>query len=148
VLGDAAPLAWLPTDLLVELLSVAPAYLDRDAGALAHDIARASVRATFRRFFPASSATLAPERTLSAVRNIWNRYQSWGDLASIPVQSGEHVVRIASTPRLHELCAWAHGLLEQLVVLSGGVGVTIAHDACEARGDRACLYQLRWQRPS
>jgi diguanylate cyclase (GGDEF)-like protein len=146
VIGDAAPLAWLPTDLLVDLLAVAPTHLGRSATALAQDIARASVRATFRRFFPASAATLAPERTLSAVRNIWSRYQSWGELTTMAVQPGEHVIRIGATLKLPELCAWAHGMIEQLVVLSGGSSVAIAHESCEARGDHACDYRVSWQR--
>jgi eukaryotic-like serine/threonine-protein kinase len=145
VIGDAAPLAWLPTDLLVDLLAIAPAHLNRTATSLAQEIARSSVRATFRRFFPASAATLAPERTLSAVRNIWSRYQSWGELTTMPVQPGQHVIRICSTLKLPELCAWAEGMIEQLVVLSGGTGVAIAHEGCEVHGDPACLYRVSWQ---
>ncbi|HEY5947393.1 MAG TPA: diguanylate cyclase [Kofleriaceae bacterium] len=146
VIGDAAPLEWLPTDLLVALLSVAPPHLGRHATLIANEIARASVRATFRRFFPASAATLAPERTLLAVRNIWSRYQSWGEVTSMPVRPGHQVVKIANTMRLPELCAWAQGMIEQLVVLSGGTAVKVGHEACEVRGDRACLYEVSWQR--
>jgi diguanylate cyclase (GGDEF)-like protein len=146
LIGDAAPLMWLPTDLLVDLLAIAPTHLGRTAAALAQEIARASVRATFRRFFPASAATLAPERTLAAVRNIWSRYQSWGELTTMPVEPGQHVIRIGNTLKLPDLCAWAEGMLEQLVVLSGGTGVTVAHEACEVHGAQACLYRVSWQR--
>ena len=142
---DAAPLSWLPTSLLVELLATAPPHLDRDSAQLARDIAKATVRASFRRFFPASAATLAPESTLSAIRSVWGRYQSWGTVSSMPVQTAETVIRIHGTPKEPDLCAWTAGLLEQLVVLSGGKSPIVDHEGCEARGDDACLYRVMWQ---
>ncbi len=146
-LTDTAPLAWLPTDLFTRLLTIAPAHVQRDGARLARDIARATVRASFRRFFPASSATLVPERTLSAIRNVWSRYQSWGTVSSMPIHGSETVVRIAGTPKNPELCVWTSGMLEQLVILSGGRGVAVDHEACEARDDEACLYRVMWGRP-
>jgi diguanylate cyclase (GGDEF)-like protein len=146
-LTDTAPLAWLPTDLFTRLLAVAPPHVHRDAGKLARDIARATVRASFRRFFPASAATLVPERTLSAIRNVWSRYQSWGTVSSMPIHATETVVRITGTPKNPELCVWTSGMLEQLVILSGGRGVAVDHEACEARDDDACLFRVMWGRP-
>jgi serine/threonine-protein kinase len=145
-LTDTAPLAWLPTELFTRFLSIAPAHVGRDSARLAHDVARATLRASFRRFFPASAATLVPERTLSAIRNVWSQYQSWGAVSCMPVSSGEMVIRIAETPRDHDLCAWTSGMLGQLVVLSGGRTPNVDHEACEARGDRVCLYRVMWQR--
>jgi len=146
-LTDTAPLAWLPTDLFTRLLAVAPAHVGRDGTRLARDIARATVRASFRRFFPASAATLVPERTLSAIRNVWSRYQSWGAVSSMPIHPNETVVRMTGTPRNAELCNWTSGMLEQLVVLSGGRGIAVDHEACEARNDSACLFRVMWNRP-
>jgi len=146
-LSDTAPLAWLPTELFTRILTVAPAYVDRDSPRLARDIARATVRASFRRFFPASAATLVPERTLSAIRNVWSRYQSWGTVSSMPIHASETVVRIAGTPRNPDLCVWTCGMLEQLVILSGGRGVAVDHEACEARDDDSCLFRVMWGRP-
>ncbi|HEY0189708.1 MAG TPA: diguanylate cyclase [Kofleriaceae bacterium] len=147
-LTDTAPLAWLPTEMFTQLLAVAPAHVDRDSARLARDIARATVRASFRRFFPASAATLVPERTLSAIRNVWARYQSWGSVSSMPIHASETVVRITGTPKNADLCAWTSGMLDQLVVLSGGRGaVAIDHEACEARGDDACIFRAMWNRP-
>ena len=145
-LTDAAPLGWLPTELFIQLLDIAPEHVGRERSRLSRDIARATVRASFRRFFPASTATLVPERTLSAIRNVWSRYQSWGNVSSMPVHTNEMVVRIADTPREPELCVWASGMLEQLVTLSGGRGPNVDHEACEARGDDACLYRIIWER--
>jgi diguanylate cyclase (GGDEF)-like protein len=146
-LTDTAPLGWLPTELLVRLIEIAPEHVGRDRTRLARDVARATVRASFRRFFPASTATLIPERTLSAIRNVWSRYQSWGNISSMPVHTNEMVVRITETPREPELCVWTSGLLEQLVILSGGRGPSVDHEACEARGDDACLFRIVWERP-
>jgi diguanylate cyclase (GGDEF)-like protein len=141
---DAAPLSWLPTEMLTTLLALVPEHLDRERTQLARDIARAAVRASFRRFFPASAATLVPERTLSAIRGVWARYQSWGVVTSMPVQPTETVIRITNTLRDPELCAWTSGMLEQLVVLSGAKNPIVDHEACEARGDDACLYRVMW----
>ena len=146
-LTDTAPLAWLPTDVFVRLLTVAPPHVNRDSARLARDIARATVRASFRRFFPASAATLVPERTLSAIRNVWSRYQSWGTVSSMPIHPNETVVRITGTLRNPELCVWTCGMLEQLVILSGGRGVAVDHEACEARDDDACMFRVMWGRP-
>ncbi len=144
-LTDAAPLSWLPTEMLTTLLALVPEHLDRERTQLARDIARATVRASFRRFFPASAATLVPERTLSAIRGVWARYQSWGVVTSMPVQQTETVIRIVNTLKDPELCAWTNGMLEQLVVLSGGKNPVVDHEGCEARGDDACLHRVMWQ---
>jgi diguanylate cyclase (GGDEF)-like protein len=147
-LTDAAPLEWLSTDLLVGLLSIAPKHLGRDGNRLAREIARATVRASFRRFFPASAATLVPERTLSAIRNVWSRYHSWGSLTSMPINPTETVVRATQTPRDPSICAWTAGMLEQLVILSGAATAVADHESCEARGDDACLFRVSWERGS
>ncbi|MBA3540453.1 MAG: protein kinase [Deltaproteobacteria bacterium] len=144
-LTDTAPLEWLPTELFTRLLAVAPPHVDRDSAQLARDIARATMRASFRRFFPASAVTLVPERTLAAIRSVWSRYHTWGTLSSMPVHATEMVVRITATPRDPDLCAWTIGMLEQLVILSGARAPTIEHEACEARGDDACLFRTRWE---
>ncbi|MBA3540978.1 MAG: protein kinase, partial [Deltaproteobacteria bacterium] len=144
---DTAPLAWLPTELFARLLAVAPRYLDWDGSQLARDVARASVRSSFRQFFPSSATTLMPERTLSAIRNVWGRYQSWGSISSMPVLATESLVRMTGTPRNAELCVWTAGMLEQLVVLSGGRTPSVEHHTCEALGHDACRFRVRWETP-
>ena len=138
-LTDTAPLAWLPTEMFIELLSIAPPHVGRGSEELARDIARATVRASFRRFFPASASTLVVERTLSAVRSVWSRYQSWGVVSSMPVHATETMVQITDTPRVAVLCDWTVGMLGQLVTLSGGKDPEVEHHACEAKGDAALV---------
>lgn len=141
---DTAPLSWLPTSLFVHLVKVAADKLDRDPIALATDIARAAVRASFRRFFPASAATLVPDHSLSAIRGIWGRYQRWGEISALPIKTAEVVVKLTGTPSEPILCAFASGLIAQLVTLSGGSGAKVDHTACEHRGDDACLFRVTW----
>jgi uncharacterized protein (TIGR02265 family) len=143
-LSDSAPLAWLPSELFVRMLAVVPDLVGRDRARLAREVARATVRASFRRFFPTSTATLIPERTLSAIRNVWGRYQSWGSISSLPVSSTEMVVRLTESLRDAALCEWTSGMLEQLLTLSGASGIQIEHDRCEARGAEACLFRATW----
>ena len=143
---DTAPLAWLPTAMFARVLALVPRHLDLEPERLAREIARASVRISFRRFFPASSGTLMPERTLSAIRNVWGRYHSWGAISSMPVLGTEAMVRLTGTPREAQLCAWTIGMLEQLVLLSGGAEPGVEHEACECRGDDACRFRVRWSR--
>ncbi|MDX2088175.1 MAG: diguanylate cyclase [Kofleriaceae bacterium] len=145
-LHDTAPLGWLPTAHLIRLFTFAPEHLGRDSASLARDIARATVRASFRRFFPASAATLVPERTLSAIRNIWGRYQTWGNISAMPVDANQVVVRLADPLADLALCAFTSGLLEQLVVLSGGKGANVDHEECVVTGGDACMFRVGWQR--
>jgi diguanylate cyclase (GGDEF)-like protein len=145
ILTDTAPLGWLPGEQFLQLLEVAPARLDRDSTKFARDIARAAVRASFRRFFPASAATLVPERTLSAIANVWSQYHSWGTLSSMPVNPTETVVRVANMPVDYNMCAWTGGLLEQLVILSGARSAVADHESCTSRGDDSCLYRVVWE---
>ncbi|MEO8552022.1 MAG: protein kinase, partial [Kofleriaceae bacterium] len=142
---DTAPLPSLPTVMFGRLLRAAPALVDMDPMRLAHDVARASVRASFRNFFPSSAATLMPERTLSAIRNVWGRYQSWATITSIPVSSTQAMVRMTRTLRDPQLCAWTAGMLEQVIALSGGLAPTVEHAECEALGHPACLFRVSWE---
>jgi len=141
---ETAPLAWLPTELLLQILRVAPGHVGRERLRLASDAARAAVRASFRRFFPASSATLVPAGTLSAIRSIWDRYHSWGSISSMPVGASEVVIRLSDGVREEELCAWTGGMLEQLALLSGGKQSAVQHHACQSRGDSECLFRVTW----
>ncbi len=142
---DTAPLAWLPTDLLLELLAAAPPVIGRDADRLARDLGRAAVRVSFRRFFPSSAATLVPETTLSAIRSIWGRFHTWGAISCMPIGGTEAVVKLVDKPAARELCAWTTGMLEQLVVLSGARRTSVDHYACEHDGAAECLFRIRWE---
>jgi hypothetical protein len=144
-ISQAAPLAWESSDLLVQLLEVAPQHVSREGTKLARALARATVRSSFRSFFPASPATLHPDRTLSAIRGIWSRYHTWGTVSAVPVSSSETVVRIGDSLKVRQMCEWTSELLETLVVLSGGRNVASSHETCECDGADACTFRVTWQ---
>ncbi|MEQ9318383.1 MAG: protein kinase [Polyangiaceae bacterium] len=125
VLSPATPpLGWLATRQLVELLTTPPTEYEQKA-TIGRDLGRASVRATFRRFFPASSATLAPSGTLAALPSIWPRYHSWG-VPRVAPHLGDRVTVVLSDPPPEPcLRQWTIGALEQLVLLSGAEDVTV-----------------------
>jgi hypothetical protein len=64
----------------------------------------------------------------------------------MPVNPTETVVRITDSMGDPGLCAWTEGMLDQVVVLSGGRGQVVDHEACIARGDPACLFRVTWER--
>jgi predicted hydrocarbon binding protein len=64
----------------------------------------------------------------------------------MPVRATEVAVKMTDTLRTPDLCAFASGLFEQLVVLSSGRAAHVEHEACEARGDQLCLYRVSWER--
>jgi hypothetical protein len=130
----------------VRLFSMPEAIVGRASGQFARAVAHSTVRASFRQFFPTSAATLVPERTLEAIRSVWSRYHDWGEISSMPVSTSELVVRLVETLRVPALCEWTFGLIEQLLILSGATDPQITHEACEARGDEACLFRASWQR--
>jgi diguanylate cyclase (GGDEF)-like protein len=142
---SAAPLAWEPSELLLELLELAPKQVNREAGALARDIAREAVRTSFRSFFPASPATLHPDRTLSAIRGIWSRYHTWGNVQAFPVKSDEMRVQLTGTLRARAMCDMTSELLKTLVVLSNGNDVGVVHESCEIDGADACAFRVTWR---
>ena len=144
VLAQCAPLAWVPTELFVRLLEIAPQHVSRGATALARDIARETVRTSFRTFFPASPATLHPERTLSAIRGVWSRYHTWGNISPIPVSSREMVVRLNNTLQVKAMCDWTSELLNILVLLSGGRDTAVNHESCELDGGAQCAFRVTW----
>ena len=137
------PLGWLPTSVLDEILNADPPGT-RNAEQLGRELGRATVRATFRRFFPASPATLSPRTTMAALNQIWVHYQSWGGLEIIVKGNNAASINISGTPRSVPICGWVSGLLEQLILLSGGSDPVIDKLMCEARGGNVCRFEVSW----
>ncbi len=139
------PLGWYPTATLHEILSAPDIPGGRSPEDLGLELGRASLRATFRRFFPASPATLTPRSTLTSLKQIWSHYHTWGDLEVVVRSATSAMVSITRTPRSKPVCAWISGMLEQLVHLSGGSDCLIAKLECEARGGQTCRFELTWK---
>ncbi|MBW2454130.1 MAG: protein kinase [Deltaproteobacteria bacterium] len=145
VLGPALPpLDWAPTAALVRVLQ-ADTPDGRNADSFARDLGRATVRATFRRFFPASITTLAPRGTLQALHEIWPHYHSWGTLEVVADTDREAVVCLTGSPPEPMLTALIAGMLEQLVVLSGGREVTVRETGGATTDEGCCQFEIAWE---
>jgi serine/threonine protein kinase len=137
------PLGWIATGRFTSLLN-AKLPVELDALEFGNQLGRSAVRATFRRFFPAASATLSPATTLGALPVIWSRYHTWGRVEVSSRTADAASIRISGTPRDRAHCSWMSGMLHQLVLLSGATEVEIEHTHCELRGADACVFNARW----
>ena len=145
-LTDAAPLAWLPTELFGRLLTVAPTHIGaRRRSARPRHRARDRARLVppvlpgERGDARARAHAVGDPQRVEPVSELGQRLEHAG-------QRTETVVRIDRARREGELCAWTEGMLEQLVVLSGGQVAIVDHEACVPRGDAACLFRVGWDR--
>ncbi len=145
VLGPSLPpLDWAPTASLVRVLQAGPPD-GRPARRFARDLGRATVRATFRRFFPASITMLAPRGTLRALHEIWPHYHSWGTLEVVTESDDRAVVRVTDKPAEPILDDLLAGMLEQMVVLSGGAQVTLRQTDTSPTDQTECRFEISWK---
>ncbi|MEM1030110.1 MAG: protein kinase [Myxococcota bacterium] len=154
---SAPPLGWLPSAWLVTLLQEPPPGSARQPAALGRDLGRATVRATFRRFFPVSVATLSPSAVLQALPQIWRQYHTWGEIQLGRQRTESSVVILRhppDTPATAVLKAWTQGMLEQLVVMAGAdeaqfqasaPAAASPPPAVAAAGDRSSTPPSMWQ---
>ncbi len=139
---DVEGRAWLPTEHLWQLCEqVLPEGFD--AAGFAHDLGQATVRATFRRLFPARGATLSPNRVFAAMTTIWAAYHNWGDVESYATgQSG--VFRLQGEAGSAVVAPWVVGMLKQLIVLSGGSEVQVTASEVMQEGARVWTFEAEW----
>lgn len=141
---SAPPLGWLPTPWLMDLLKNPPAEEARTSVALGYDLGRATVRATFRRFFPASVATLSPQSVLQALPQIWRQYHSWGDVLVGPPRPDGTNVFLRRGLKDPTLASWLQGMLEQLVELAGADDVSFTGPTAEELEDDSWTFEGKW----
>ena len=140
---SAPPLAWFPTQTLVELLDRCPRG-QSSTSELGRKLGRAAVRATFRRLFPASAATLSPQSTLTALPRIWAQYHGWGGL-EISSEDDTHATITVTAPVMSEgLHGLVGGMLEQLLLLCGAKDVNLELLSCRERPGTCCRVALSW----
>jgi diguanylate cyclase (GGDEF)-like protein len=140
---NLAPFGWYPVARLVSVLSAVPAGV-RDPRKVARELGRASMTATFARFFGADPSSLTPEEVLGAAGDFWGRYHSWGEVA-VTRDAARVVVTVTGTPREPLLCCLVEGSLERIAELAGGAQARAHHPACETQGAAACTFEVRWQ---
>ena len=134
------PLGWLPTRLLHDLLNAAP-LPDEDAEQLGRALGQATVRATFRRFFPATPETLSSRSIVAAVDKIWAQYHSWGSVETAVKGSSQASVTITEVVDSAPILGWVVGMLEQVLHFSGGVDVAVAYELTD---EGAWRVELSW----
>ncbi|MCE9574909.1 MAG: protein kinase [Deltaproteobacteria bacterium] len=137
-----SPLGWEPADLLVELCQrCAPAD---DPAALARQIGRSTISATFARFFGANPASLPVDTVVRATPAFWGRYHDWALLSLTVAAPG--VVELTSdrAPGSTLLCDVIVGSLERVAELAGAKELVVRHDQCACRGAPRCAFRLTW----
>jgi diguanylate cyclase (GGDEF)-like protein len=137
-------LIWHPTPLFASMLR-AIAESGRDAHAFARELGRVATAATFPRFYGADPAALSPWQVLASADLFWHRYHSWGKVTV--ERAGDHGARvtIAGGPSDTLICACTTGILEEVVLLSGGLSSHVVEEACLADRAPACVFRATWQ---
>jgi len=134
-----SPLDWIDVREFEDLLDQAAA-VGWQTESFARELARATVRISFRRFFPVSSATLDPVITLAAVDSIWKRYHTWGHLVATTLSPTKVVIRVeGELPGFRGAVAWLEGAIEQIVTLSGATEVFLHRHA-----GAKLAYDVQW----
>jgi len=139
------PDAWYPSARLVELLGQVPPAV-RDPHRVAREIGRASMTATFARFYgiePAALAALGPARVLGDAARFWPWFHRWGRVRALAAPTSA-TVTVEATPRAPLLCCHVEGMLERIAELAGGVAARAKQISCEGQGDAACAFELAW----
>ena len=137
-----SPLSWEPVDLLVDLAERCtragpPADFARDVG-------RATITATFTRFFGANPGSLPPETVLRAAPAFWGRYHDWSRLQLVEARPGLAELFLDRNPGSPLICDLVWGELERIAELAGARDVVVEHPRCACRGDAACAYRILW----
>jgi serine/threonine-protein kinase len=143
VLSPTLPaIGWEPVEIFLELLDRASARMDADE--MARMIGRATIQATFARFFGANPASLPIETVMRAAPAFWGRYHTWSRL-TIALSAPHHTELILDhSVALAPMCAMAGAQLARVAELSGGREVTLDHTTCAARGDAECRFVVTW----
>jgi serine/threonine-protein kinase len=136
-----SPTGWEAADLLVELIERAGRGA---APELAHNIGRATITATFARFFGANPASLSVETVLRAAPAFWGRYHDWSQLALAAVSPGAVELVLDKRSGSQLLCTLVAGELERVVELAGASTVTVEHHRCACRGAPDCAFRIAW----
>jgi serine/threonine-protein kinase len=136
-------LSWHPTSAFVTMLH-AVTESGRDGHAFAHELGRAATAATFSHFFGADPGALAPTKVFGSAALFWTRYHTWGRVSAARKGDTSVEIAISEGPRDRLVCGSTHGILEQVALLAGGVGVEVQHVGCEGEGGAACVFRVTW----
>ena len=84
---------------------------------------------------------------LAKIPTVTRRFSTVADLEAVETAPGYAVIdaRAVDGFERHPLhCQWTQGLLSTCSALFGMPAATIEHPTCQAAGDDACRYVVRW----
>jgi len=144
VLSPSLPaLGWEPIGAFLTLLEHAKGHMAPED--LARMIGRATIHATFARFFGANPASLPVETVMRAAPAFWGRYHTWSRLVAEVSEAHRSEIVLATTgAAVPALCAMTGSQLARVAELGGGKDVTVDQDTCLARGDSECRFVVTW----
>jgi serine/threonine-protein kinase len=142
VLSPSLPaLGWEPIEAFVELLDRTASLMAPDD--LARMVGRATIHATFARFFGANPASLPVETVMRAAPTFWGRYHSWSRL-ELGLAAPRHVELSLLGESLPPLCALTGAQLVRVAELAGARDVALSHARCRSLGAPECSFVLAW----
>jgi serine/threonine protein kinase len=141
------PMSWHPVELLSNALGRMAASAQNPTG-LASAIGRATMTATFARFYGADPKSLSAARVLRAAGAYWPRYHSWGKLSV--EQGGPDFCALSLQPSPGDplLCALVLGGFGRIAELTGARNIHAAHPECARGQPGQCRYVLEWEDPT
>jgi hypothetical protein len=115
-----------------------------DCSAIALELGKVAVAATFQQFYGADPLSVTPAQVLRAADLVWHCYHSWGEVAgSVRDTGAELTVTGGITDRV--LCAATAGLLTGMIARAGGISIGVEHTTCRGEGNQVCSFRLRWK---
>jgi serine/threonine-protein kinase len=143
VLAPSLPaLGWEPVDAFLELCTRAEPVMPSED--LAWMIGRATIHATFARFFGANPASLPVETVMRASPAFWGRYHTWSRL-QLALSASRHTELILEQPvAVPALCALTAAQLVRVAELAGAKEAMVDHGMCRARGHTECRFVVTW----
>jgi serine/threonine-protein kinase len=142
-----SPMSWQPIDHLTTLLT-ASMTASQDPEAFAVAIGRATMTATFARFFGADPGNLPTGKVIRAAERFWSRYHTWGRIVVENPEPQLCAVLLHDSPGEPVLCAMVEGSLQRIAELTGADDVSTRHSECVSAGAEACKFLVNWREPT
>ena len=87
-----------------------------------------------------------PAYVLEKAGQYWSRFYDWGDLKVDRKAKTHAVAKLLDSAVVDELfCIHLVAYIERMFQLVGAKVVRVEHTECLARGDLACIFDVKWQ---
>jgi len=139
-----APMSWQPIAHMITLLTESKSAV-REPRSFAMAIGRATMTATFARFFGADPTNLPTLKVLRSAERFWSRYHTWGNVSAEAIGPTTCTLVVHGSPGQELLCALIEGSFARIAELTGATDVGTRHTECVANGHDACKFVVSWQ---